>query len=76
MIFIIIDKIKNAIRWIRWLPIVLFCPYVVEDIIRLCDINWNETPWSIQRGPDREPIKLKHRNRCDYDICPMVRRKP
>ena len=58
MIFIIIDKINNAIRWIRWLPIVFFCPYVVEDIIRLCGINWYET------------------HRCDYDMCPMVRREP
>lgn len=74
MIFIIIDKIKNAIRWIRWLPIVFFCPYVVEDIIRECDINWIETSWSIQSGPDRKPIK--RRNRCDYDMCPMARRKP
>ena len=72
MIFILIDNIKSVIRWLRWLPIVLFCPYVVEDRIRVCDINWHGTPWSIQRGPDREPIK--HRHRCDYDMCPKMKR--
>lgn len=58
MIFIIIDKIRNVIRWVRWLPILWFCPYVVEDRIRLCGINWYGT------------------HRCDYDMCPMVRREP
>lgn len=74
MIFIIIDKIKTAILWIRWLPIVFFCPYVVEDGNRGCDINWYETKWSIRRGQDREQIKYRHR--CDYDMCPRLRRKP
>lgn len=74
MIFIIIDKIKDRILWIQWLTIVLFCPHVVEDGIMECDINWYETKWSIKRGQDREPIK--HRHRCDYDMCPRVRREP
>ena len=73
MIFIIIKKIKDRILWIRWLTIVFFCPYVVEDPFRLCDINWYESKWSIRRGPDREPIKRRHR--CDYDMCPKMKRR-
>lgn len=72
MIFIIIDRIKAQIQWLRWCTIMWFCPHVVDDMIRECDINWFETKWSIRRGQDREPIKRRHR--CDYDMCPKMKR--
>ena len=67
MIWIFIDSLKQAIRWIRWIRIVWFCRSIVVDRVKVCDENWI----TISYMGNKKEVRCA----CRYDLCQRMRER-
>lgn len=67
MLWIFIDSLKEAIRWIRWIRIVWFCRSIVVGRVKECDENWI----TISYMGNKNEVRCA----CRYDLCPRMRER-
>ena len=67
MLWIFIDSLKEAIRWISWIRIVWFCRSIVVDRVKECDENWV----TISYMSNKKEVRCE----CRYDLCPRMRER-